>query len=215
MTGLLAAPFPLVLAGPSGAGKTTIARLLADRRDDVRFSVSATTRPARATEVDGRDYLFLSRERFERMQEEEGLLEWAEVHGHLYGTPRANLARAREMGVHLLLDIDVQGARSVRDLVPEAVTVFLLPPSGERIVERLRDRRTEDETVLRSRLRGAAAELLSIDEFDFVVVNDDLEEATSAVEGILATERRRVERLGRRASQRARELLDEIERALT
>lgn len=214
MTELLAAPFPVVLAGPSGSGKTTVGRELVARRPDVAFSISATTRPPRPAEREGVDYRFLSSERFEEMVREEAFLEWAEVHGHRYGTPLDNLARARRDGVHLLLDIDVQGARAVRRSVPDALTVFLLPPSGATVVERLRGRRTEDDRALRRRLLGAGEELSAVEEFDYVVVNEDVEAAVRAVAEILAAERRRVARLGPDARERVRSLADEIERAL-
>lgn len=209
-----ARPFPLVLAGPSGAGKTTIGRALVERRPDVRFSVSATTRPPRPDEVDGRDYRFLSRDRFEGMVAREEFLEHAEVHGHLYGTPRANLEEARAAGAHLLLDIDVQGARSVRRIEPGAVTVFLLPPDGTRIVERLRRRGSEAEDAVRARLGAARAELSAIEEFDYVIVNDRLAAAIGTLECIVTAEARRLARLEGEARERVRALADEIRRAL-
>lgn len=213
--GLRAPPFPVAVAGPSGAGKTTLCRRLVERRDDVRFSVSATTRAPRPGEVEGEDYLFLAREAFERMVREEELLEWAEVHGELYGTPRAELDHARAGGEHLLLDIDVQGVRAVRRRVPAVVAVFILPPTGERVLARLRRRGSEDEAALRRRLHTAVAELRSVDEFDYVVVNDDLEEAIRAIEAILVAESRRVDRIGEPAPARGRELADEIERVVS
>lgn len=212
---LVAPAFPLVVAGPSGAGKTTLCRRLVGRRDDIRFSLSATTRPARPGEVEGRDYRFVPRSAFERLVAAGELLEWAEVHGEMYGTPRAELEAARGEGKHLLLDIDVQGARSVRRRVPEALTIFVLPPTGERVLARLRGRGSEDEAALRRRMRTAVAELEAVEEFDYVTVNDDLGEALRAIEAILAAERRRVARLAGRAGARGRELADEIERAMT
>lgn len=212
---LRARPFPVALAGPSGAGKTTLCRRLVERRDDVRFSVSATTRTPRRGEVEGEDYRFVAREAFERMVRDEELLEWAEVHGDLYGTPRAELDRARAAGEHLLLDIDVQGVRAVRRRAPEVVAVFILPPTGERVLARLRRRGSEDEEALRRRLRTAVAELRAVDEFDYVVVNDDLAEAIQAIEAILAAESRRMERVGEPAAARGRELADEIERVVS
>jgi guanylate kinase len=206
--------FPLVLAGPSGAGKTTVARALVAGRDDLRFSVSATTRPPREGETDGVDYHFLDRAEFERRRDAGELLEWAEVHGRLYGTPRFELDAARREGRHLLLDIDVQGARSVRRVAPQAVTVFILPPSGTRVVERLRGRGSEGEEALRARLAGARAELDALEEFDYAVVNDALEETVGAVEAVLAAEEHRVDRLGERVLRRARELQDEIRRSM-
>ncbi len=214
MTRALEAPrFPLVLAGPSGAGKTTVGRAL-ERRGRVRFSVSATTRPPRAEEEEGVDYRFLDRDEFREMVEAGELLEWAEVHGHLYGTPKDALRAAREEGRHLLLDIDVQGARSVREEVPGTVAVFLLPPDGTRIVRRLLGRGSEDEEELRGRLRTAKEELAAVSEFDYVIVNDDLERAVELVDSVLRAEELRIPRLGDRVEQVARGLDEEIRRVV-
>lgn len=210
-------PFPIVLAGPSGSGKTTVGRAL-ERLRGVRFSVSATTRPRRTEEVDGRDYRFLERDRFEELVDRGAMLEWAEVHGELYGTPRSNLEEARADGRHLLLDIDVQGARSVRRTVPGAVTVYLLPPDARRIVRRLVERGSEGREEIRRRLRTAEEELRAVGEFDYLVVNDDLEEAVGTVEAILRSEERRIDRLGERVEEWVTELAEglraEVERAL-
>lgn len=209
--------FPIVLAGPSGSGKTTVGRAL-ERLRDVRFSVSATTRPRRTEEVDGRDYLFLDRERFEALIEDGEMLEWAEVYGELYGTPLSNLEEARADGRHLLLDIDVQGARSVREAIPGAVTVFLLPPDARRIVRRLVERGSEGPDELRRRLRAAEEELRAAGEFDYVVVNDELEDAVGTVEAILRSEARRIDRLGESVEEWVAEFADglraEVEREL-
>lgn len=207
-------PFPVVVAGPSGVGKSTLARRLMDRRADLRFSVSATTRPPRPGERDGVDYRFLGREEFGRLREAGELLEWAEVHGEWYGTLRESLRTAREAGMHLLLDIDVQGARSVRAREPEALLIFLLPPSGARIIARLRDRGSESEAALQGRLETALAELEAVDEFDYVVVNDDLERAADAMEAILSAERHRIARMPERVAAEGRALAEEIRREL-
>lgn len=184
----------LVLAGPSGGGKTTVCRRIVASRPDVRFSVSATTRPPRPGERDGADYRFLSRDSFDALIESDGLLEWAEVHGERYGTPREALVRASEGGSHMLLDIDVQGARQVREREPDSVLVFLLPPTAEVLVKRLRQRGSEDDEKVRRRLRTALSELEAVREFDYVVVNDDLDLTVSAVEAILDAEVHRTER---------------------
>ena len=178
-------PFPLVLSAPSGAGKTTIARRLRDRRGDVVFSISATTRDPRPGEVDGVDYHFVSEDAFRRMIEAGELIEWARVHGSYYGTPLANVRKARERGEYLALDIDVQGARQIRAAVPEAVHVFILPPSGQALVERLVGRGSEDEARVQKRLRNALAEIATAAEFDHVVVNDDLDAAVEDVNAVL------------------------------
>jgi len=192
--GLPGRTFPLILAAPSGGGKTTVARLLRQRRDDVAFSISATTRAPRRHERDGRDYWFVSQDEFRRMIDADELVEWAEVHGNYYGTPRRNLAEAAERGVHLLLDIDVQGARQVRRKVEEAVLVFILPPSGGVLAERLLGRGSEDEATRRRRLSNARSEIAAAPEFDYVVVNHDLDATVDAIEAILAAESHRVSR---------------------
>ena len=208
-------PFPVVLAGPSGSGKTTIARALLERRPDLSFSVSVTSRPPREGERDGVDYRFMPRSDFERLIAEGGLLEWAEVHGELYGTARSSLDDAVRAGVHLLLDIDVQGARSVRRLVPGAVTIFLLPPTGRDIIARLKGRGTEDSAALRRRLRTAEKELAGVGEFDYAVVNDDLDACVAAVEGIIASERLRIDHRRAATEKEAAGMLEEIRRVLS
>lgn len=197
MTGRANLPgVPLVLAGPSGGGKTSVCGELLERRGDVVFSVSATTRPARPYETHGRHYRFVDRERFEAMVQRGELLEWAEVHDELYGTPRDQLDACLEDGHTLLLDVDVQGARDIRRRVPEAVLVFLLPPSVGAMLARLRGRGSEDEDELRRRMRTALAELDAVGEFDYAVVNDDLPTTVDAVEAIVEAEQRAVARLG-------------------
>ena len=187
--------FPVIFAAPSGAGKTTIARELGERRSDVAFSISATTRPPRPGERDGVDYHFRSEADFRAMIADGSLLEWAEVHGQLYGTPRANLEQARARRHFLLLDIDVQGSRQVKQLVPDAVSIFVLPPSGTELARRLIDRGSEDFERRRRRLLAAREELTSATEFDFVVLNDDLTAAVDAVDSILRSEILRRSRL--------------------
>jgi guanylate kinase len=177
--------FPLVLSAPSGAGKTTIARRLRDRRIDVVFSVSATTRPPREGERDGVDYHFVAEDEFRRMIEAGELIEWAQVHGAFYGTPLSNVRQAQAHGRFLVLDIDVQGARQIRSVVPEAVHVFILPPSGATLVERLVGRGSEDDARVQRRLRNALAEIATAREFDHVVVNDELDAAVEDVNAVL------------------------------
>ncbi len=181
----------LVITAPSGAGKTTLCRLLIERLG-FEFSVSHTTRPPRPGEVHGRDYYFVSREEFERMIERGEFLEWAEVHGNLYGTSVKELEKAFSEGRDLLLDIDVQGASKVKaKLGREATFVFVLPPSFEELERRLRARGTEDEGTLRRRLSRAKEEVLFAPWFDYVVVNDVLERAFEDLVSIVRAERLR------------------------
>ena len=201
----------LVLAGPSGGGKTTVCRRIVASRPDVRFSVSATTRPPRPGERDGADYRFVSRDSFDALVDSDGLLEWAEVHGERYGTPREALVRASEGGSHMLLDIDVKGARQVREREPDSVLVFLLPPTAEVLVKRLRQRGSEDDERVRRRLRTALSELEAVEEFDYVVVNDDLDLTVSAVEAILDAEVHRTERRREWLLRHATELGETLE----
>lgn len=193
--GLPSRTFPVILAAPSGGGKTTVARALGERRTDVAFSISATTRAPRHYEQDGRDYWFVSPEEFRRMADSGELVEWAEVHGNLYGTPRRNLEEAVRAGKYLVLDIDVQGARQVREAVPDAVLIFILPPSGSVLADRLLGRGSEDPEAQRRRLANAGREIACAVEFDYVVMNQDLDATVDAVEAILAAESHRARRI--------------------
>ncbi len=176
---------PVVLAAPSGTGKTTIARKLVEDEADFVFSVSATTRAPRGGERDGVDYDFLDREAFEAMVARGELVEWAEVHGRLYGTPRRNVDRAARDGRHVVLDIDVQGAAQIRERVPDALLVFVLPPSVEALVERLGGRGTEAPAELVRRLETALDELAHVPEFDHVVVNDELDRTVDLIRDLV------------------------------
>jgi guanylate kinase len=180
--------FPLVLSAPSGAGKTTIAhrlRALRQDRGDIVFSISATTRAPRPGERDGIDYHFVADDEFRRMIGAGELIEWARVHGSWYGTPLRNVTDAAARGQFLVLDIDVQGARLIRDRVPGAVFVFVLPPSGETLVQRLTGRGSEDDARVQRRLGNALDEIRTAAEFDHVVVNDELDAAVADVNAVL------------------------------
>lgn len=187
-------PFLLVLSSPSGGGKSSIARALLQGREDLAYSVSATTRSPRPTEESGREYYFLSSEEFDRRVAEGEFLEWAEYAGNRYGTLRSEIERILALGQHAVLDIEVEGAAAVRRRFPNSVHVFILPPSGRVLLERLHGRGTEDEAAFRRRLEEAAEELSAALEYDYVVVNDDLVLAVEHVAAILDAEARRTQR---------------------
>lgn len=180
--------FPIILSAPSGSGKTTIARQLLAQRNDLGYSVSCTTREARPGEVHGKDYYFLTKDEFNARQAAGEFAEWANVHGNWYGTLKSEIARVLATGRHVMMDIDVQGAQQLRLAFPHSVTVFILPPSGEVLLERLRGRKTESPQQLVARLNSALEELRSVEEYEYVVTNDDLEDAVLAVGAILDAE---------------------------
>lgn len=166
----------IVLAGPAGVGKGSIVRWILDNTDQFMLSVSATTRDPRPGEEDGVHYHYVSKESFEAMISENQMLEWAMVHGkHLYGTPLNELTRAEALDKHLLLEIDLQGARQVREKVPQAMMIFINPPSFEELERRLRSRGTETEEQIQTRLSTARTELAAAGEFDYQLTNLDLE----------------------------------------
>jgi guanylate kinase len=181
---------PIVLAAPSGTGKTTLARSLVEGSDRFGFSVSVTTRSPRYGERDGIDYHFVDREHFEAMVAARDLVEWAEVHGRWYGTPKAGLDAAADRGEHVVLDIDVQGARQIREAVPDVKLIFVLPPSVEALLSRLAGRGTEDPSEVARRLSTALRELQTVDEFDYVVVNDEIDRCLSEIRAIADSEAR-------------------------
>lgn len=213
MSTLSARPFPIVLAAPSGTGKTTIAHALVDGWPEFVFSVSATTRPRRENEAEGEHYRFVSEDEFRAMVDRDEMVEWAEVHGHLYGTPRSNLEEAANRGEHVVLDIDVQGARQIRERAPEAVLIFIFPPSADALLVRLRNRGTERDAQVRRRLEVGRAELEEAREFDYVVVNDSLDGAVEEVRCIVHSERHRPSR-ARRVDDDVERLRNDMERIL-
>jgi len=176
---------PVVLAATSGTGKTTLAHRLVEDSDRYVFSISATTRPSRRDEKDGVDYYFLSPAEFERRVEEGAFVEWARVHDRLYGTPREEIEAAAASGRHVVLDIDVQGAHQIGTTVPDAILIFVLPPSVDIMMDRLKGRGTEGEETIARRLTSALVELDAVSEFDYVVVNDDLDDCLGEIRAIV------------------------------
>ncbi len=207
-------PFPIILSSPSGGGKTTIAHQLLAKRQDVGYSVSCTTRPPRDCEIDGRDYHFRSFEGFRQGQASGEFAESAEVHGHLYGTLRAEVERVLSEGKHVIMDIDVQGTKQFFAAFPESVLIFILPPSAEALVERLTARGTEDPKSLIRRLRSAKDELKAIDLYPYVVVNDRIDSAVAAISSIIDAEGVKRSRNRRSLAARIRDLEDGIQRAI-
>jgi guanylate kinase len=185
-------PIVVVVSAPSGAGKTTVLVRALRELGGIRFSVSHTTRAPRGAERDGVEYHFVGRAEFERLRESGGLLEWAEVHGNLYGTGAAEIEKASAAGVDILLDVDVQGAEQVRRRIPEAVTVFILPPSYEALEHRLRSRGQDDEATIRRRLAAAGREIDGFERYDYAIVNDYLDGCVEELKSIVRAARCRV-----------------------
>lgn len=206
-------PFPLILSSPSGGGKTTISRMLLDRRSDVGYSVSCTTRAPRHGEVNGRDYFFVSRPEFLAMRERGEFAESAEVHGNLYGTLRSQVDLVLGTERHVLMDIDVQGARQFQAAYPESVMVFLLPPTADALLRRLTARQTESGDGFQTRVRAAREELRAAVSYQYAVVNDDLESAYRVVSSIIDAEAVRHARQPLLTS-RVTALVEELDRQL-
>jgi guanylate kinase len=185
----------LVLSSPSGAGKTTLSRMLLKADRNVELSVSVTTRPRRRGEVDGRDYHFIDRGRFQAMVKSGQLLEWAEVFNHWYGTPRRPVERALRAGRDVLFDIDWQGTQQLSEKARgDIASIFVLPPSIPELERRLHTRALDDEDVIRRRMAKASGELSHWAEYDYVIINDTLNRAFAEVQTILAAERMKRER---------------------
>ena len=174
-----------VLAAPSGAGKTTLVKALVAAHPDIRFSVSFTTRERRVTEEEGKDYFFVSEDEFLRLRENGELLEAALVFDNHYGTGRSQVEQNLADGHNVLLEIDWQGAEQVRQSMPESVSVFILPPSRTELEQRLRDRKTDSDEVIKRRLRDALGDMSHWNEFDYVIVNDDLPTAVAEFDAVL------------------------------
>jgi len=180
--------FPIVVSGPSGVGKTTLVGGLIGRVPNLQRSVSATTRPLRGGEVQGQSYFFVGKEEFENLKRGK-LIEWAKVHGHFYGTPRDFVEETLEKGIDVVLSIDVQGGREVKKSFPEAVMVFILPPSFEILEQRIMRRAADLAEDIETRMANARDELRALPEYEYVVVNDELDRAIAALRAIVVSER--------------------------
>lgn len=175
----------LVLTGPSGVGKGTLVRALLQRHPQLYLSISVTTRSPRSDEIDGKHYYFVSRSQFEQMVAQGELLEWAEFAGNYYGTPRQAVEEQIKAGKWVLLEIELEGARQIRSSFPHALRIFILPPSLAELEHRLRDRGQDSEEAIARRLRRAQEEITAASEFDFEIINDDLETALNSIEAVL------------------------------
>ncbi|MDP2799967.1 MAG: guanylate kinase [Deltaproteobacteria bacterium] len=184
-----------VISAPSGAGKTTVCHRVLESIPDLAYSISHTTRPPRYGEKDGVDYFFVSEDEFLRMRERGDFLEWALVHNNYYGTAKRQISDCLGSGKDILLDIDVQGARQVRDQLSEVILIFILPPSWEVLEERLGKRQSDDEEALKLRMANARNEVRAVREYDYIIINDDLDEAVRNFKAIVQAERCRRSRV--------------------
>ncbi|MBP1850751.1 guanylate kinase [Rhizobium halophytocola] len=185
----------LVLSSPSGAGKSTIARTLLESDREIGISVSVTTRPRRQSEIEGVHYHFVSKREFERLRDSDSLLEWAEVHGNFYGTPREPVEKAIGEGRDMLFDIDWQGAQQLQEKMgADIVSIFILPPTMAELQSRLHRRAEDTEEVIQTRLANSRAEISHWHEYDYIIVNEDLNTAFDSVQSIVKAERLRRER---------------------
>jgi guanylate kinase len=173
-----------VIAAPSGAGKTTLVKAMVDRNPELEFSISYTTREKRVNEVEGKDYFFVDEDKFQALKKKGELLESALVFDNHYGTSRSQVEQQLANGKHVILEIDWQGARQVRESKPDCVTIFILPPSRHELERRLRDRKTDSEAVIKRRLRDANGDMSHWSEFDYVIIKDNLDSAVSELESV-------------------------------
>jgi len=185
----------LIISAPSGAGKTTLCHKLLNRFPNMTESISYTTRPPRPGEVNGSDYFFVSREEFQRMVDADAFAEWAEVHGNLYGTALATIEEARTNGVDLVLDIDCQGARRLKEQIERCVYIFILPPSMEELRRRLESRSSDAQDVIDRRIERAAAEIKEARWYDYILINDNLDAAFEELSSIVIAHSRKTFRM--------------------
>jgi|SRR5215831_2584417 len=191
----------IVVSAPSGAGKSSLVESVLGRIDCLRASVSYTTRPLRGTEKDGVDYHFVSLEGFEGMRDRGEFLEWAQVHGHLYGTPAKPVHDALALGEDIILDIDVNGADQIRKQMLDAITIFVLPPTRQVLESRLSSRNLNSPIDIERRMRNAGVEVRNFERFEYIIVNDDLDKASAALEAIIVADRHRAARQRETASR--------------
>src|SRR5437016_2440042 len=178
-----------IISAPSGSGKSTLVKKLREQIPNLEFSISYTTRKPRGAEQDGREYYFVSREQFEDMIAKDEFLEYANVFGNYYGTAQRFLSKAKQDGSDLLLDIDVQGAEQIRTKIPQAVSIFILPPNRGELEQRLRNRSQDAESVIQKRLDAATREIENYGKYDYILVNDRLDESVTGLEAIVLSER--------------------------
>jgi len=184
----------IVLSGPSGAGKGTICKALMKKEKNLKLSISATTRQPRSGEIEGKNYFFKSEEEFEKMIENDSFLEWAKVYDHYYGTPKDFVLKNLEEGNDVVLEIDIQGALKIKEKFPEGVFIFILPPSMEELKNRIKKRGTETEEEIIKRFKSAYEELNYVSRYNYVVINDSVEEAVEKIKAIIIAEKCRVDR---------------------
>jgi len=187
--------FIVAITAPSGTGKTTVIRKLIERDSRLRYSVSATTRPRREAEVHGSDYFFISEHEFDEKLEKSLFAEWAEVHGYRYCTLKTQIEEILKQGGYVMMDVDVQGARNLREIYPDGIFIYLMPPSMKELKARLSRRGTEDEASFEQRLEDAVAEIKCLKSFDYLVINDELEKTVDEIAWIIRSERLKVERI--------------------
>lgn len=184
----------IVISGPSGVGKGSVNKLLIDRCENLEVAISATTRKIRENEVDGRDYYFISKEEFEKRITDNDFVEYALVHGNMYGTLISEVNRRIEEGTDVILEIDVQGGRSVKNKFPKCVSIFILPPNMKELAVRLNGRATDDDETIKLRLDTAESEIKCVYDYDYAVVNENLNDCVSKIKNIIISEKSRVKR---------------------
>lgn len=187
--------FIVAITAPSGTGKTTVIRKLIERDSRLGYSVSATTRPRREAEVHGSDYFFISEHEFDEKLEKSLFAEWAAVHGYRYGTLKTQIEEILKQGGYVMMDVDVQGARNLREIYPDGIFIYLMPPSMKELKARLSRRGTEDEASFEQRLEDAVAEIKCLKSFDYLVINDELEKTVDEIAWIIRSERLKIERI--------------------